>query len=123
MTGPIILDAFKQTKVEKVPNAKTQRQNIARTDKENEEDLIKKVEAARNADNDEVREAIKRIVDMANFFNRKIHVEIDRDLEITIAKVIDSETEEVIRQIPPEEMVELSRKAKDMKGLLINTIS
>jgi len=45
---------------------------------------------------------------------------VEEDLNIMIVKVIDSETEEVIRQIPPKELVALSKNAKDLKGLLIN---
>jgi len=65
-------------------------------------------------------EAVERIISVAKFFNRKIHLEIEEELGITIVKIIDSETEKVIRQIPPEELVELSKNARNLKGLLIN---
>jgi flagellar protein FlaG len=65
-------------------------------------------------------EAIDRITSVAKLFNRKIRFEVEKDLDIMIVKVIDSETEEVIRQIPSEELVELSKNARDLKGLLIN---
>jgi flagellar protein FlaG len=65
-------------------------------------------------------EAVERIISVAKFFNRKIHLEIEEELGITIVKIIDSETEKVIRQIPPEELVELSKHARNLKGLLIN---
>jgi len=37
-----------------------------------------------------------------------------------IVKVIDGDTDQVIRQIPAQELIELSKHAKDQKGLLIN---
>ena len=79
----------------------------------NSEDLKKREQI-------DTEEAIERIVNVAKFFNRKIRFEVEKDLDIMIVKVIDSETEEVIRQIPPKELVELSKNAKDIKGLLIN---
>jgi flagellar protein FlaG len=69
-------------------------------------------------DNKRVKEAIDHVVSAANNYNHKIKLEVDND--IMIVKVIDEETGEVIRQIPPEELVALSKHAKDLKGLLIN---
>lgn len=82
--------------------------------------VIKNVEDAKDVDNDEKKEALERVLKAAKFFNRKIQLEIERTLNITIAKIIDTETDEVIRQIPLEELVELAKKSKDLKGLLIN---
>jgi len=79
----------------------------------NSEDLVKHEQI-------DTGEAIDRIVNVARFFNRELRFEIEKDLDIVIVKVIDGETEEVIRQLPPEELVKLSRNAKDLKGLLIN---
>ncbi len=86
----------------------------------------RKAEGTANADNvtqhenNNVKEAIERINDAAKFFDRKIRIEVEKDLNIMIVKVIDGETDNVIRQIPPKELVELSKHAKDLKGLLIN---
>jgi len=67
-----------------------------------------------------IKEALDKISSIANSYNRKIRIEVDKDLDIMIVKVIDGDTDQVIRQIPAEELVELSRHAKDQKGLLIN---
>jgi flagellar protein FlaG len=61
-----------------------------------------------------------RVAGTAQLFNRKIHLEVEDDIDMVIVKIIDSETEEVIRQVPPEELVELSKNAKELKGLLIS---
>jgi flagellar protein FlaG len=92
----------------------------------NPEPQAKKIEKKVDAGNAEkhedknVKEAMDNISSIANFYNRQIRLEIDKDLKIMIVKVIDGDTNEVIRQIPPEELVELSKHAKDQKGLLIN---
>ncbi|WP_028317365.1 flagellar protein FlaG [Desulfobulbus elongatus] len=40
-----------------------------------------------------------------------------------IVKIVDQDTEKVIRQIPPEELVNLSKHLKELRGNLINTVS
>jgi flagellar protein FlaG len=101
------------------------RSNQITRDKRNSEETFKAVGSVkaegikRNQDSD-VQEAIERVMNAAKFFNRKIQLEIENDLGITVVKVIDGDTKEVIRQIPPEELVQLSRRAKDLKGLLVN---
>ena len=77
-------------------------------------------ENAEMHDKDDAKEAVKKINDTAEILNRKIHIDIEKDLNLAVVKVIDKETEKVVRQIPPEEVVELSKNAKDMKGLLID---
>lgn len=69
----------------------------------------------------DTKEAVDRVENLARHFNRKIHLEVEEELDMIIVKVVDGETDEVIRQIPPEELVELSKNAKNLKGLLINT--
>jgi len=39
-----------------------------------------------------------------------------------IVKVIDRETDEVIRQIPPEELVSLSEHLQELRGNLVDTV-
>ncbi|MBI4849268.1 MAG: flagellar protein FlaG [Nitrospirae bacterium] len=70
--------------------------------------------------NREIKEAIDNVVSIAKFFNRKIKLEVEKDLNTMVVKVVDSETGEVIRQIPSEELIALSKHARDLKGLLIN---
>jgi len=97
----------------------TARRNHLNKDKEKAEDIVKAADT-KKVQNDEVQDAVERVVDAAKFFNRKIQLEIENDLGITVVKVIDGDTKEVIRQIPPEELVQLSRRAKDLKGLLVS---
>lgn len=45
---------------------------------------------------------------------------IDKDSGKTIVKVVDSQTSEVIRQIPSEELLALARSMSKTEGLLIS---
>ena len=76
---------------------------------------------AKKEKGNEVEQLIETLTNAARFFDRELRFELEKELDITIVKVIDAETEKVIRQIPPEELVELSKRNRDLKGLLIDT--
>ncbi len=54
------------------------------------------------------------------FMDRMIRLDVDDELHRVIIKLIDKETGEVIRQIPPEELIELAKKMKDIEGLFVD---
>lgn len=71
-------------------------------------------------ENERLEKAIEEITKAVNHFNKKLSMEVEEDLNRTIIKVIDKETDEVVRQIPSEEMIELAKNAKELKGLLFS---
>ena len=112
---------FKQAKFENVPVPEVKDRNFPDTEKaEKKQEKIETGEDRKKDENIATEEAMEKIVHTAKYFNRRIHLEVEEDLNMMIVKVIDSETDEVIRQIPPEELVELSKNARDLKGLLID---
>lgn len=52
-----------------------------------------------------------------------VRFERDSGSEDLIVKIVDSETDEVIRQIPPEELLNLSKHLRELSGNLVNTVS
>ena len=52
-----------------------------------------------------------------------VRFEKDSDNGNFIVKVVDSETNEVVRQIPPEELIELTKTLKELQGNLVDTKS
>ncbi len=52
-----------------------------------------------------------------------VRFEKDSDLDELIVKVVDRQTSEVIRQIPPEELVNLSKHLQELRGNIVNTVS
>jgi len=52
-----------------------------------------------------------------------VRFERDSGTEDLIVKIVDSETDEVIRQIPPEELINLSKHLKELSGNLVDTVS
>jgi flagellar protein FlaG len=55
-------------------------------------------------------------------FNKKLKFEIDGNLDELIVKVIDPETDKVIKELPPKELQRLRLKIKEMIGLLYDEV-
>ena len=53
-------------------------------------------------------------------FNKKLQFEVDYNSNEVVVKVIDKETDKVIKVIPPEELQRLHRNIKEAIGLLFN---
>ncbi len=51
-----------------------------------------------------------------------VRFEKDRKSEEFVVKVVDQDTDEVIRQIPPEELVNLSRHLRELRGSIVDTV-
>ncbi len=122
----MISGIVKQDNLENIPAAEIKNRRLSEAKKAEDRKTEDKQQKVFNADdfakdgNVDRKEAMDRIEQAAVIFNRKIRLEVEEDLNIMIVKVIDSDSGEVIRQIPSEELVALSKNAKDLKGLLIN---
>ena len=46
----------------------------------------------------------------------------NNDSDQLIVKVVDRDTDEVIRQIPPEELLELTKHLKEVSGNIVDTV-
>lgn len=74
-----------------------------------------KTEATRQ----QVEDAAKSVNEFLQPINKSINFSLDEDTGITVVKVIDIATKEVIRQIPSEEMLVIAKAIDQMKGLLV----
>ncbi len=52
--------------------------------------------------------------------NTELRFEIEDNVEDLVVKVVDPETDEVIRQIPSEEMVEIRDRIDELVGFLLD---
>ena len=69
---------------------------------------------------EEIEGIIKELNQFIQIFNTKIAFEIDKETKKTILRIVDVETNEVIRQIPPEELLKISRRISELLGVIIN---
>lgn len=63
---------------------------------------------------------IEDILRISRFFNRELKFTINRELEQVVVKVIDSKTDKVIKEIPPEAIQRLHQRMQEALGLLID---
>lgn len=69
-------------------------------------------------------EEMQAVVDKLNEFmhdgQRNLSFSVDTDTDETVVKVMNTETQEVIRQFPSEEALKLTKHIDGMMGLIFN---
>ena len=68
----------------------------------------------------ELKQAAADIERVSLTFNKKLEFVVDQQSHEVIVKVIDRETDKVIKVLPPEELQRLHRKLKETIGVLLN---
>lgn len=70
------------------------------------------------------QETVAAAVQSANAYMQSVSTNLkfslDQDTGHTVVRMVDTETKEVLRQFPSEEMLAISRSIDRMQGLLIN---
>ena len=69
----------------------------------------------------DVAETIEEINSFLDNMKRNISFSIDEDLGNNVIVIKDSESDEVIRQLPSEELMVLRKKMDDVAGILFDT--
>jgi flagellar protein FlaG len=77
--------------------------------------------AHQKIDPKEVKQAALEINQALKSLNDHLQFSVDNTTSSTVVKLIDGNTGEVLRQIPPEEVLRLRAYYKDHQGLLVNT--
>ncbi len=69
--------------------------------------------------------AVSRLQEYVQVVRRNLEFSIDETTDRLVVKVVDAETEEVVRQIPSEEALALARRLQETRaeqqGLLLST--
>ena len=73
---------------------------------------------------EDVEKALSNLTDYSQNIQRQINFSVDEDSNRTVIKVIDSESEEVIREIPSKEILAIARAIDlyfdDSKGKILH---
>jgi flagellar protein FlaG len=69
---------------------------------------------------EEMDAMVEDIREMARMFEHELQFRIEEDLDRPVVEVKDVQNDEVIRQIPSEEMVELARNMERIRGILFD---
>jgi len=103
----------------KVNAAVVERQEVSESGKVSPQEVTQKVDA------EDVVQAVIDITEYVQNVSRDLQFQVDKQTGDTIVTVIDTETKEIIRQIPSEEIVAMARHIAEnapdpVKGLLMN---
>ncbi|GAB6043624.1 flagellar protein FlaG [Endothiovibrio diazotrophicus] len=71
-----------------------------------------------NGKKDDLAKAVDDMNDRSELLRRNLKFSVDDESGRMVIKVVDSQTDEVIRQIPKEEMLEIARSLEKAEGLL-----
>ena len=52
-----------------------------------------------------------------------VRFERDSNSNQMIVKIIDQKTDEIVRQIPPEDLINLTKRLSELNGNIVNTLS
>lgn len=77
--------------------------------------------ATKTPSHKEVIEAMNKMQDMVQMVSRDLNFSLDEDSGEVVIKVIDSTTEEVVRQIPSEEVLRVARAIENGESFLVET--
>lgn len=80
------------------------------------EEVLKQVDARER----ELQKVIQEIRKKLDYLNRYLKIDIDDQLEIPVVKIFERDTNRLIRQIPPDHLLELMRRIDEMLGVLLS---
>ncbi|WP_159879660.1 MULTISPECIES: flagellar protein FlaG [Aquitalea] len=73
----------------------------------------------KKADPLELQNSVKQLNDVAKLYSSQLEFSVDKETNIQVVKVVDQETQKVIRQIPSEDAIRIAKAIDDFRGLLL----
>lgn len=89
-------------------------QRVREAERDRETKMARDLERAK----EDLKEALKEALMMDDYRNRSIRLEIERDLDMVITKIIDRDSGDVIKQIPLSDIIDIVKDIR--RGLLVN---
>ena len=66
-----------------------------------------------------LEQAVSKVKEVLQQSSSHLQIEVDPDLERVIVKILNGDSGEVIRQIPPKEVIDLAKSLSEAKGVLL----
>ncbi|WP_456464748.1 flagellar protein FlaG [Persephonella sp.] len=95
-------------------------QKVQQEDQQNQTKQIQDQQEVKNIPQDVLKKAVENMNKKFEMLNSQLKVEVDEDTGIRVIKIVDKETKEVVRQIPPEVMLKIAKYLDEVAGLLFN---
>jgi len=107
-----------QMNSQKVIDNQKELQNQMRYKEDKIEDDFNKLDS--KTQNEIIKNSIEELNKRLNMLNSQLKIERDEDTGIQVVKIIDTETKEIIRQLPPEVVLKIAKYIDEVTGLLFN---
>jgi flagellar protein FlaG len=69
---------------------------------------------------EELKHAAKQASEVVQKVATNLEFAVDKELDTVVVKLLDSDTHEVIRQVPSTEMLRIAKSLDQMQGLLLD---
>lgn len=106
-------------KLEKSGNELPLKANEADADQATNRALAKESERLSSKEEQSIEEAVAQLNDYVQNSQRKLEFQLDEDSGRTVVRVYDKGSEELIRQIPNEDALELAKKLNQEEPLML----
>ena len=84
------------------------------------ENIPSQITQSITANADQLHEAVDKIEKFSLAVQQNLKFSIDEDSGKTVIKVMDATTDEIVRQIPTEEVIDIARALSKIHGVLFN---
>jgi flagellar protein FlaG len=83
------------------------------------EQQVQEAQEKRDIKPEELQRLIEEVKRKFDMLSKYLKIDIDQELEIPVVKIMEKDTNRVIRQIPPDYLLELMKRIDQLLGLLV----
>jgi len=80
---------------------------------------VQDAQEKRDVKPEELQKLIEEVRKKFDMLSKYLKIDIDQELEIPVVKIMERDTNRVIRQIPPDYLLELMKRIDQLLGLLM----
>jgi len=80
---------------------------------------VQEVQEKRDVKPEELQRLMEEVRKKFDMLSKYLKIDIDQELEIPVVKIMERDTNRVIRQIPPDYLLELMKRIDQLLGLLV----
>jgi uncharacterized FlaG/YvyC family protein len=80
----------------------------------------RRIDTFETANETDLRRFAEALENVTRRLNSEVRLDVDDDTGRVIAQIIDRDSREIIRQVPPEELLHIAARLNDLVGLLFD---
>ncbi len=98
-------------------------QNVPVTSENQEAERPEARKSSAEVSREMLQETVKNLNGYAQNLKRNLQFSVDKDLNRTVIRVVDTDTKQVIRQIPSEEMLAIARRTDASASAILDILA